>query len=120
MGMQQPQMVQQQPGAPQPGAPQQAIVKQEVGPWQICEDAMGEYYVHLPSGQTFDQPPPELMQFGANWMAGWSVAKKAWCCSNEGKGCPPAAGGALRSRTGLPSHRASLTVAALAFVPSSG
>merc|ERR1712203_806995 len=29
----------------------------------------------------------------ANWMAGWSVAKKAWCCSNEGKGCPPAAGG---------------------------
>merc|ERR1712107_222731 len=28
----------------------------------------------------------------ANWMAGWSVAKKAWCCSNEGKGCPPAAG----------------------------
>merc|ERR1712003_497633 len=29
----------------------------------------------------------------ANWQAGWSVAKKAWCCSNEGKGCPPAAGG---------------------------
>merc|ERR1712003_43647 len=29
----------------------------------------------------------------ANWMAGWSVAKKAWCCSNEGKGCPPAARG---------------------------
>merc|ERR1711972_292769 len=26
----------------------------------------------------------------ANWKAGWSVAKKAWCCSNEGKGCPPA------------------------------
>merc|ERR1719189_3374840 len=29
----------------------------------------------------------------ANWMQGWSVAKKAWCCSNKGKGCPPAAGG---------------------------
>merc|ERR1712047_173561 len=34
----------------------------------------------------------------ANWKAGWSVAKKAWCCSNEGKGCPPAAGGCARSR----------------------
>merc|ERR1711870_72672 len=29
----------------------------------------------------------------ANWMAGWSVPKKAWCCANKGKGCPPAAGG---------------------------
>merc|ERR1712183_1216741 len=29
----------------------------------------------------------------SNWQAGWSVAKKAWCCSNRGKGCPPPAGG---------------------------
>lgn len=65
---QQHQQQQQQPmtyGAPmaqiQPVA-QEAIVKQEVGPWQICEDPMGEYYVYTPSGQTFDQPPAELMQ----------------------------------------------------------
>ena len=28
-----------------------------------------------------------------NWMAGWSVDKKAWCCNVHGKGCPVAAGG---------------------------
>lgn len=28
-----------------------------------------------------------------NWVAGWSVGKKAWCCKVHGKGCPPAAGG---------------------------
>jgi len=40
----------------------QAMVKTEVGAWQICEDAQGEYYVHKVSGQTFDQPPVELLQ----------------------------------------------------------
>jgi len=29
----------------------------------------------------------------SNWVAGWSVGKKAWCCKAHGKGCPPAAGG---------------------------
>jgi len=29
----------------------------------------------------------------ANWVAGWSVGKKAWCCKVHGKGCPTAAGG---------------------------
>lgn len=29
----------------------------------------------------------------ANWEAGWSVGKKAWCCRVHGKGCPGAAGG---------------------------
>lgn len=24
-----------------------------------------------------------------NWVAGWSVAKKAWCCQHLGKACPP-------------------------------
>jgi len=54
----QPQMMQQQ----QPDAAAQGIVKAEVGGWQICEDAQGEYYVHLASGQTFDEPPQELLQ----------------------------------------------------------
>merc|ERR1712226_483075 len=66
--MQQPApMMQQQPPMVEPVAGQmpggmQAIVKQEVGAWQICEDAQGEYYVYLPSGQTFDNMPPELAQ----------------------------------------------------------
>merc|ERR1712129_640474 len=29
----------------------------------------------------------------ANWVAGWSVGKKAFCCRVHGKGCPTAAGG---------------------------
>merc|ERR1719215_887064 len=83
----QPQMMPQQPPVVQPGQPQmmmeptamqapapvmaepagqqppmQAIVKQEIGPWQICEDAQGDYFVYLPSGQTFDNMPPELLQ----------------------------------------------------------
>jgi hypothetical protein len=29
----------------------------------------------------------------ANWQAGWSVEKKAWCCRVHGKGCPTAPGG---------------------------
>merc|ERR1712217_582601 len=70
MMQQPPQMMQQQPmvepvaGQPmQPGGqPMQVIVKQEIGAWQICEDAQGEYYVYLPSGQTFDNMPPELAQ----------------------------------------------------------
>jgi len=33
----------------------------------------------------------------ANWVAGWSVGKKAWCCKIHGKGCPGAAGGCATS-----------------------
>lgn len=29
----------------------------------------------------------------ANWMAGWSVPKKEWCCKVHGKGCPGSGGG---------------------------
>mmetsp|Transcript_95362 Transcript_95362/g.240281 ORF Transcript_95362/g.240281 Transcript_95362/m.240281 type:complete len:291 (+) Transcript_95362:265-1137(+) len=25
----------------------------------------------------------------SNWQAGWSIAKKGWCCQNQKKGCPP-------------------------------
>jgi len=27
----------------------------------------------------------------SNWKAGWSEAKKTWCCQNGGKGCPTSA-----------------------------
>lgn len=39
----------------------QPVLKATVGAWQICQDNLGEYYVHVPSGQSFDQPPPELL-----------------------------------------------------------
>mmetsp|Transcript_12457 Transcript_12457/g.22887 ORF Transcript_12457/g.22887 Transcript_12457/m.22887 type:complete len:195 (-) Transcript_12457:56-640(-) len=65
------QLLQQQPApAPAPVSQQvltqpptaaQPVVTMEVGEWQVCEDQQGEYYVHTPSGQTFDQPPPELL-----------------------------------------------------------
>jgi hypothetical protein len=40
----------------------QANVKQQIGDWLICEDGQGEFYSHQPTGQTYDQPPPELLQ----------------------------------------------------------
>merc|ERR1712151_1193222 len=43
-------------------AAQAPMLKAQVGDWQICEDAQGEYYVHVPSNQTFDQAPLELLQ----------------------------------------------------------
>merc|ERR1712228_291386 len=33
----------------------------------------------------------------ANWMAGWSVAKKEWCCRVHGKGCLNQGGGCVTS-----------------------
>jgi hypothetical protein len=41
---------------------QQAVLKMEVGGWQICEDELGEFYVHAATGQQFDQPPQQLLQ----------------------------------------------------------
>jgi len=43
--------------------PAQAVVKAQVGFWRICQDEQGEFYQHATSGETFDQPPPELQQF---------------------------------------------------------
>jgi len=48
--------------APGQEAQAQASVKQQTGDWLICEDAQGEFYSYQPTGQTFDQPPPELLQ----------------------------------------------------------
>lgn len=53
-----PQVIQQQ-AAPQEA---QSIVKLEIGEWLVCEDAQGEFYFHAPSGQSFDQAPPELVE----------------------------------------------------------
>jgi len=34
----------------------------------------------------------------ANWQAGWSVGKKAWCCKVHGRGCPGQIGCATTSK----------------------
>jgi len=39
----------------------EAIVKLEIGDWCVCEDALGEFYHHAPSGQSFDQAPAQLV-----------------------------------------------------------
>jgi hypothetical protein len=54
----------QQPQQPQsqPSQAAQAKVKFELGSWRVCEDAQGEFYIHAPTGQSFDQPPDELVQ----------------------------------------------------------
>lgn len=43
-------------------------------------------------------PPPPADPYNcaegfSNWMLGWSVGKKAWCCRVHGKGCPQIGGG---------------------------
>merc|ERR1712232_566504 len=37
------------------------VVKGQVGDWLICEDQMGEFYSHVQTGQSVDQPPEELL-----------------------------------------------------------
>merc|ERR1712194_339600 len=49
-------------------------------------------------------PPPQPDPYNcadgfSNWQAGWSVAKKAWCCAHHSKGCP---GGVVAGRRGHP------------------
>jgi cyclophilin family peptidyl-prolyl cis-trans isomerase len=45
------------------GAMQAPVVRQRVGEWAICDSPQGVLYHHTPTGQTFDQPPPQLAQF---------------------------------------------------------
>lgn len=40
----------------------QARLTGQIGVWQILEDAQGEFYCNSTTRQTFDQPPPELLQ----------------------------------------------------------
>jgi hypothetical protein len=41
----------------------ESVILDEVGEWLICEDAMGLFYHHSPSQQSYDQPPMELVQY---------------------------------------------------------
>lgn len=38
-----------------------ASILQELGDWMICEDAQGEFYWHVPTNQSYEQPPQELL-----------------------------------------------------------
>merc|ERR1711953_168260 len=40
----------------------ESTVKMQLGPWLVCEDALGEFYHHSQTGQSFEQPPAELLQ----------------------------------------------------------
>lgn len=54
----------QPPAHMQPVMPQQqpAVQKMQFGDWAVYEDDLGRFYMHVPSGQQFEAPPPELMQ----------------------------------------------------------
>lgn len=58
----------QQPMAPAAPAAQ-PVVRQRVGDWAICDSPEGVLYHHVPTGQNFDQPPPQLAQFVAAQQA---------------------------------------------------
>merc|ERR1719401_772660 len=47
----------------------------------------------LPAPRQGLRRAPAPATTAATWAAGWSVAKKAWCCQHQGKGCPPKASG---------------------------
>lgn len=32
------------------------------GIWAVYQDELGTFYMHVPSGQQFESPPPELIQ----------------------------------------------------------
>jgi len=47
--------------APAPAAQPQAVTKMQIGCWTVAEDAQGEFYFNQQTGQSYDQPPAELL-----------------------------------------------------------
>jgi len=39
----------------------QSVIVEQVGDWLVCEDALGVFYHHTPSQQSFDNCPPEFL-----------------------------------------------------------
>lgn len=55
-----PQAVQPQVQQPQPQtAP--AVQKMAFGDWAVYQDELGTFYMHVPTGQQYERPPPDLM-----------------------------------------------------------
>jgi hypothetical protein len=60
-------MVQAAPVIEQAG--QDSVVVDQIGDWLVCEDAMGIFYHHVPTQQSFDNAPPEFsMMFPQGYM----------------------------------------------------
>lgn len=55
------QVMLQQEQPEQQGPQGEASVKLKLGDWVICEDANGEFYVHIPTGEEFEETPEELL-----------------------------------------------------------
>mmetsp|Transcript_79398 Transcript_79398/g.246240 ORF Transcript_79398/g.246240 Transcript_79398/m.246240 type:complete len:164 (-) Transcript_79398:115-606(-) len=41
---------------------QRTEIRAQLGDWAICEDSQGFFYYNMPTGQSYDEPPPELLQ----------------------------------------------------------
>merc|ERR1719183_2281198 len=39
----------------------QSVIVEQVGDWLVCEDALGIFYHHGPTQQSFDNAPPEFL-----------------------------------------------------------
>merc|ERR1719201_387619 len=39
----------------------QSVIVEQVGEWQVCEDAQGIFYHHVPTQQSFDNAPAEFL-----------------------------------------------------------
>merc|ERR1719446_826043 len=39
-----------------------AVQQMAFGDWGVYKDELGTFYMHVPSGQQFENPPPELVQ----------------------------------------------------------
>lgn len=53
-----PVVVEQFPGVDMGG---QSVIVEQLGDWLVCEDAMGLFYHHAPTQQSFDVAPPEFL-----------------------------------------------------------
>lgn len=53
-----PVVVEQFPGVDMGG---QSVIVEQIGDWLVCEDAMGLFYHHAPTQQSFDVAPPEFL-----------------------------------------------------------
>jgi len=54
-----------------------------------CTVASVDYMTHCVARQTASHKPYDCAAGLGNWLAGWSDAKKTWCCANEDTGCVP-------------------------------
>jgi hypothetical protein len=67
----------------------QPVVKKQMGVWQVCEDAQGEFYFNSQTGQSFEQPPAGLVTSQAPKPQSQSRVKSElgpWCICEDAQG----------------------------------